>query len=94
MKFPLIYTQFQTKKRRIYTSMDGILKKGSVVPIHCVIPGTTDVDVQVDSNWLNSEGYKDPILQRQIMVGSKEVIIYAKYGEKSNYNGLAKYTVQ
>jgi hypothetical protein len=34
MKFSMIYTQFQTKKCQIYTPMDGILKKDSVVPIH------------------------------------------------------------
>jgi hypothetical protein len=94
MKFPLIYTQFQTNKCRIYTPMDGILKRGAVVPIHCVVPGATDVNITVDSQWLKSEGYTDPTLQRQITVGSKEVVIYAKYGEKSNYNSLVKYTVQ
>ncbi|CAF3432297.1 unnamed protein product [Rotaria sp. Silwood1] len=94
MKFPLIYTQFQTKKCQIYTPLDGILKKGSVVPIHCVIPGATDVNLTVDSQWLESEGYRDPILQREITVGSKEVLIYAKYKQKSSYDGLVKYTVQ
>jgi hypothetical protein len=94
MKFPVIYTQFQTKKCRIYTPIDGILKKGSVVPIHCLIPGAIEVNLTTDSNWLKSEGYIDPVLQRQITVGSKEVTIYAKYGEKSSYDGLVKYTVQ
>jgi hypothetical protein len=94
MKFPLIYTKFQTNKCQIYTPMNGILKKGSVVPIHCVIPGAIDVNLMVDSNWLKSEGYKDPILQRQITVGSKEVAIYAKYDQKSNYDGLVNYAVQ
>jgi hypothetical protein len=94
IKFPLVYTKFQTNKCQIYTPIDGILKKGSVVPIHCVIPGATDVNLTVDSEWLKSEGYKDPILQRQVTVGSKEVTIYAKYGEKSSYDGLVKYTVQ
>jgi hypothetical protein len=94
IKFPLVYTKFQTNKCQIYTPIDGILKKGSVVPIHCIIPGATDVNFKVDSEWLKSEGYKDPILQRQVTVGSKEVTIYAKYGEKSSYDGLVKYTVQ
>jgi len=94
MKFPIIYTQFQTTKCRIYTPMDGILKKDSVVPIHCVIPGAIDVNLKVDSNWLKSEGYADPVLQRQVTVGSQEVFIYAKYGEKSSYDGLVKYTIQ
>ncbi|CAF4189861.1 unnamed protein product, partial [Rotaria sordida] len=94
MKFPLIYGDFQTKKCQIYTPVDGILKKGSVVPIHCIIPGATDVKLVVDSKWLESEGYTDPILRRQITVGSKEVVIYGQYGEEPLYNGLVKYTVQ
>jgi hypothetical protein len=94
MKFPLIYTQFQSKKCRIYTPMDGILKKNSAVSIHCFVPGAKDVNLTVDSKWLVNEGYADPTLQRQITVGSKEVIIYAKYGEKAEYDGLVKYSVQ
>ncbi|CAF3958532.1 unnamed protein product, partial [Rotaria sp. Silwood1] len=94
MKFPLIYAPFQTKKCQIFTPLDGILKKGSVVPINCVIPGATDVNLTVDSQWLESEGYRDPILQREITVGSKDVAIYAKYGQKPDYDGLVKYTVQ
>jgi hypothetical protein len=48
MKFSMIYTHFQTKKCRIYTPMDGILKKGSVVSIDCVIPDAIDVTVAAD----------------------------------------------
>jgi hypothetical protein len=59
-----------------------------------VIPGAIDVNLTIDSNWLKSEGYRDPILQRQINVGWKEVTIYARYEEKSNFNGLLKYTTQ
>ncbi|CAF1167726.1 unnamed protein product, partial [Rotaria sordida] len=94
MKFPLIYSQFQSKKCQIYTPIDGILKKDSVVPIHCVIPGASDVNLTVDSQWLESEGYTDPTLRRQITAGSKDVTIYAKYGQKQTYDGLVKYTVQ
>jgi hypothetical protein len=94
MKFPMIYTQFQTKKCQIYTPMDGILKKDSVVPIHCVISGAKDVNLTIDSKWIKNQGYRDPILKRKITVGSKEVTIYAKCGEKTNYNGLIKYNVQ
>ncbi|CAM4925995.1 unnamed protein product [Rotaria socialis] len=94
MKFPMIYSTFQTAKCQLVTPIDGVLKKGAVVPIECVIPGAIDVNVRVDSKWIGSEGYRDPILQRQITVGSKEVGIYAKYGETSSYNGLVKYNVQ
>ncbi|CAF1192932.1 unnamed protein product [Adineta steineri] len=94
MKFPTIYTQFETTKCQIYTPLDGILKKGSVVPIHCVIPNALEVRLKVDSEWITSEGYTNPILQRQLNVGSKEITIYAKYEEGLSYTGLVKYTVE
>jgi hypothetical protein len=94
MKFPLIYTQFHTKKCRIYTPMDGRLKKNSVVSIDCFVPDAKEVNLTVDSEWLKSEGYTNPNLKRKITVGSKEVTIYAKYGDKTTYDGLVKYSVQ
>jgi hypothetical protein len=94
MKFPTVYDNFRNVKGRIYEPLDGVLKRDAPIPIHCVIPGATDVNLMVDSKWLKSEGYRDPILRRQITVGSKEVTIYARYGQNSDYNGLVKYTVQ
>lgn len=94
MKFPVIYSKFRTTKCQIYTPIDGTLKKDSIVPIHCVIPGAKSVNLTIDSQLMSYEGYKDPILQRQIRVGSKDVIVYAKYGQNSSFDGLIKYTVQ
>ncbi len=55
-----------------------MFKRGTRVPIHCIIPAAIDTDSSVDSNWINENRYQDPILKRNITVGSKEVIIYAK----------------
>ncbi len=55
-----------------------MFKRDTTVPIHCIIPGAIDTDLSVDSNWINENGYQDPILKRNITVGSKEVIVYAK----------------
>ena len=57
MKLPLTYTQFRNKKCQIYTPIDGILKRGSVVLINCIIPGAVDVNLTAGSQWLKSEGY-------------------------------------
>jgi hypothetical protein len=94
IKFPLIYTEFQTKKCQIYSPIEGIVKKGSVVPIHCVVPGAIDVTVAVDSQVLESGGYSNPIFKRQVPAGSSDVIICAKFGQKSDYSGLVKYTIR
>ncbi|CAF3584566.1 unnamed protein product [Adineta steineri] len=94
MKFPTTYTPFERTKCQIYTPLDGILKKGSVVTIHCVIPNALDVRLDVDFKRIANEGYADSILQRQITVGSKEIVMYAKYEQESDYTRLAKYTVE
>jgi hypothetical protein len=94
MKFPTVYTQFETSKCRIYTPLYGKLKKGSMVPFHCHIPDATSVSVTVDSKTLRSEGYDDPIFQQEITVGSEEVTINAKYGDSPHYTILIKYSVE
>lgn len=94
MKFPVIYTTFRTKKCRIFEPLDGVLKRNAVVCIHCEIPNARQVDLTIDSKWIKTEGYQNSILKRQIIVGAKEIIIYAKYDENTIYNELIKYTVQ
>jgi hypothetical protein len=94
IKFPLTYTKFQTNKCRILEPIHGTLKKGSVVLIHCIVPGATDVSVTIDSDWNESGGYQDPIFKTKVTVGSKDVTVYAKYAQKGSYDGLFEYTVQ
>ncbi|CAF3005667.1 unnamed protein product [Rotaria sp. Silwood2] len=94
MKFPMTYAQFQTTKCQIYTPLNGILKKDSIVPIHCYIPGAKSVILTIDSRTLRSEGYVDQILQREITAGSGEVVIHAKYEQNPHYISLIKYFVE
>ncbi|CAF0907576.1 unnamed protein product [Rotaria sp. Silwood1] len=94
MKFPMTYAAFHTTKCRIYTPLNGILKKDSLVPIHCCIPGAKSVILTIGSQPLRTEGYVDPILQREITVDSEEVIIHAKYGRNPHYTSLIKYFVE
>lgn len=94
IKFPSVYDKFYTRKCRIYEPLNGVLKKGATVPIHCIIPGALKVDVTVDSVWIETEGYQDPILKGNITIGSKEVTMYAKYDEKSSYDALITYSIQ
>ncbi|CAF2692906.1 unnamed protein product [Rotaria sp. Silwood2] len=94
IKFPLTYTKFQTNKCRIYEPLHGTLKRDAILPIHCVIPGADDVDLQVDSQWMKAKGYEDPVLRTEIKVGSKDVTIYAKYKQNTSYDGLVRYSVE
>jgi hypothetical protein len=40
------------------------------------------------------KGNHDPILKRSIAVGSKEVTLYAEYGQKPSYDMVLKCSVQ
>jgi len=91
--FPLIYKEFEDHRCRIYEPFDGILKKDSTIPIHCYIPDAIEVDIQVDSKWLNKNDYKNSILKTEITVGSTDVKIYAKFKQDGNFDGLINYSV-
>ena len=93
IKFPTIYSSFKTNQCRILEPLNGVLKQGAAVLMHCVIPGAIQVNLQVDSKWIQAEGYNDPILKRSVHIGSHEVTIYAKYGHTDTYKGLVKYFV-
>ncbi|CAF1233539.1 unnamed protein product [Adineta steineri] len=94
IKFPTIYPSFQVIKGRIYEPINGLVKKDTTISIHCFIPGAKDVNLTIDSKWANGGGYEDPFYKRTVTVGSKEVTIYAKYGEDFSYQALIKYNVQ
>ncbi|CAF1235375.1 unnamed protein product [Adineta steineri] len=94
IKFPTLYEQFSTKKCQIYEPFNGVLKSGTIVPIKCFIPGAKDIGLQVDSKWVETNEYENSILKTQVTVGSKDVTIYAKYGQDTKYDGLIKYSVE
>ncbi|CAF2067776.1 unnamed protein product [Rotaria magnacalcarata] len=92
--FPITYQKFATTKCRIYEPLKGTLKKGAIIPFHCVVPGATEVGLQVDSKWVGVKGYEDPILKTDLTVGSKDVTVYARYGQNTDYDGLIRYSVK
>ena len=94
IKFPKTYTQFETTKCRIYTPIHGILKRNSILPFHCLIPGATSILVTVDSKQISSTGYNDPVFKQEITVGSTDVTIDAIYGDNNYSTSLIQYSVQ
>ncbi|CAF1407062.1 unnamed protein product [Adineta steineri] len=94
IKFPTLYEQFFTKKCQIYEPFNGVLKSDTIVPIKCYIPGAKHIKLQVDSKWVETNEYEDSILKTQVTVGSKDVTIYAKYGQDTKFNGLIQYSVE
>ncbi|CAF1195353.1 unnamed protein product [Didymodactylos carnosus] len=94
MTFPLTYETFQLRKCRLYEPLNGTLKKGTEATIHCLLPGATEVNMTVDSEWLSAQGYENNVFKRTIKVGSQGVSLWAKYAKNLSYSGVLKYTVK
>ena len=94
VKFPVTYRTFGTKKCKIDSPLQEIVKKGATVPFHCIIPGAKDITTGVDSQLLECSGYSDPVFKRRVTADSSNVTIYVNYGQTSNYEALVKYSVQ
>jgi hypothetical protein len=64
------------------------IKRSSVLCIHCDISHARPVDLSIDSKWIKTNGHGDSVLIRQIIVGTREVIIYAKYDQSAIYHTM------
>jgi hypothetical protein len=93
MIFPYISTEFSTNKCRLFELLNGVLRKGSIVLFHMMIPGATDISIKVDSQWSDDEHNDKSHIKKQVAVGSKDVTILAKFGQNTNYNALLQYSV-
>ena len=51
--FPLTYGLFTERKCQIVEPLEGVLKSGSKVTIHCRIPAAHCVRLTLDGNWLS-----------------------------------------
>ncbi|UJR17671.1 hypothetical protein I4U23_004567 [Adineta vaga] len=94
IKFPFTYGKFVTNQCRIYEPLNGILESNAIILFHYVIPGATEVKLQIDTKWIDTEGYIDSIFQTKMKIGLNNVIVYAKYDQGNNYDALIKYSVQ
>ena len=95
--FPITYGLFTERKCQIFEPLDGTLKSGSKVTIHCRIPGAYCGRLLLDGNWLSEDLLKDGIFKRQITVPRQEVTMYAQFPDnlnKSSYDGLFRYSVK
>lgn len=95
--FPLTYGLFTERKCQIFEPLDGVLKSGSIVTIHCRIPGAHCARLLLDENWLPEDLVKDEIFKRQITVPPKKITMYVKFLDKQNnssYDGLFCYSVK
>ena len=95
--FPLTYGLFTERRCQIFKPLDGVLKSGSRVTIHCRIPGAHCARLLLDGNWLSKDLIEDDIFKKEITVPKQSVIIYVQFSDKRNsssYDGLFSYSVK
>ncbi len=95
--FPLTYGLFTERKCQIFEPLEGVLKSGSKVTIHCRIPGASCARLLLDGNWLSEDRIQDGIFKREITVPKQSVNIYVQFHDKRNtssYDGLVSYSVK
>ncbi|CAF3390850.1 unnamed protein product [Rotaria sp. Silwood1] len=94
--FPITYGKFIEYKCQIFSPLDGILKYGTKVTIHCRIPNAVYVRISLDGIWLEEMTLKNDIFKQQITVPQREIIVYAQFSNKkltNIYYGLIRYLV-
>ncbi|CAF1179385.1 unnamed protein product [Rotaria sordida] len=95
--FPITFEKFIEYKCQIFSPLDGILKYGTKVTIHCRIPNASYVRISLDGIWLEEMTLKHDIFKQQITVPQREIIIYAQFNNKNLtniYYGLIRYLVE
>jgi hypothetical protein len=94
---PITYRKFIEYKCQIFSPLNGILKRGMKVTIHCRIPNASYGRISIDGIWLEEISIKDEIFKQEILVPEREIIIYAQFINKkfsNNYYGLIRYLVE
>jgi hypothetical protein len=94
---PITFGKFIEYKCQIISPLNGILKRGTTVMIHCRIPNASYGRISIDGIWLEEIIIKDKVFKQEIIVPEREIIVYAQFINKklSNiYHGLIRYLVE
>jgi hypothetical protein len=94
---PITFGKFLEHKCQIFSPLDGVLKRGITMIIHCRIPNASCARISVDGIWLEEITIKDDIFKQEIIVPEREIIVYAQFKTKKStntYDGLIRYLVE
>jgi hypothetical protein len=94
---PITFGKFIEYRCQIFSPLDGILKRGMEVIIHCRIPNASYGRISIDGIWLEEILIKDETFKQEIIVPEREIIIYAQFINKkssNSYYGLVRYLVE
>ena len=94
---PITYGKFVEYKCQIFSPLNGVLKRGTKVTIHCRIPNASYGRIAIDGIWLEEISIKNEIFKQEILVPEQEIIVYAQFINRktsNNYYGLIRYLVE
>ncbi|CAF3823268.1 unnamed protein product [Adineta steineri] len=95
-KFPTTYKGFSDYKCELFEPLNGELKQGSQITIHCRIPEAISVRLILDDNeWLPEDGYNKETghFKKTITVPKQKITLNVKYKKETTYSTLVLYTV-
>lgn len=96
ISFPFVFGKFVENRCQIVSPLNGILRRGTKVTIHCRIPNAVRVRLALDGEWLDEVPMETPKFKQKIRVPKHEVIVYARFPSKrltDVYDGLIRYAV-
>lgn len=94
--FPETYSSFSTFKCELFEPLDGQLKQGSQVTIHCRVINAISVRLIFDDNeWLPEDGYDQTTghFKKIITVPKSKITLNVKNKAQLNYTTLLLYTI-
>ena len=94
---PITYGKFIEHRCQVLAPLNGILRRGTQVTIHCRIPNAVCARISLDGYWLDEVPLKNPLFKQKIRVPEHEVIVYARFLNRQTidlYDGLIRYGVE
>lgn len=91
---PVTFGEFSEYKCQILSPLQGVLKRGKKVLIHCRIPQGYSGRISLDGSPLEDILIKDGIFKQEILVPQHEVVLYTKKSSSSNYSALIRYSIE
>ena len=95
---PFTFGEFLEYKCQIISPLEGVLKRGKKILIHCRIPQAYYGRISLDGIWLDDVYIKDGIFKQEILVPQHEILLYAQFltnkSSNKNYSALIRYLVE
>ena len=91
---PITFGEFSECKCQMISPLEGVVKRGKKMLVHCRIPQGYSGRISLDGVWLDDVMIKDGIFKQEIVVPQHEILLYAKKSSSNNYFALIRYSVE